>query len=120
MSARRRILLVDDEPEFLGALRRLVEDVRPGTIVVYACDVPTAEWQLQSTSLCYVFTDLRMQGDALAGLRVVEAARKVNVPVAVITATELTNSELLTVPIVQKTGDIREQLRKLIVASVAD
>jgi len=80
-----RVLLVDDEPQLLAALRRIVERRRPEARVVYASDVSTAEWQLRSTGVRLVVTDMRMQADPRAGMRVVAAAEQAGVPVAVLT-----------------------------------
>ena len=88
-----RVLLVDDEPALLGALRRVVERARPDAVVVYASDAKTAIWQLQTTAIRLVVTDLRMHGDDNAGFSVVQAARAAGVPVAIITGTE--NAEIL-------------------------
>ena len=85
MDSGKRVLLVDDEPALLMVLRRAVEQAYPDAMVVYASDAATAEWQLQSTSIRLVFTDLNMQHDEHAGVRVVEAAQNANIPVAVIT-----------------------------------
>jgi len=85
MDSGKRVLLVDDEPALLRVLRRAVEQAYPEALVVYASDAATAEWQLQSTSIRLVFTDLNMQHDENAGMRVVEAAQNANIPVAVIT-----------------------------------
>jgi DNA-binding NtrC family response regulator len=81
-----RVLLVDDEPLLLSALRRIVERRWPRARVVYASDVGTAEWQLRSTGVRFVVTDMCMRDDARAGMRVVTAAQLAGVPVAVLTA----------------------------------
>jgi len=85
MSNIDRVLLVDDEPMLLGPLRRLVQRVQPDALVVYAADASMAEWQIRSTPIRLVVTDLRMNGDEFAGMRVVAAARKAGVGVAVLT-----------------------------------
>lgn len=88
MSAHtHRVLLVDDEPALLSALRRVVERARPDAVVVYASDAETAIWQLETTAIRLVVTDMRMQGDPAAGWAVIQAARAAGVPVAVITGT---------------------------------
>jgi len=86
MNTGTRVLVVDDEPLLLSSLRRLLARARPDIIVVYASSAQAAEWQLESTSLRFVMTDLRMHADAQAGLRVVKAARAAQVPVAVVTS----------------------------------
>jgi DNA-binding NtrC family response regulator len=102
----QRVLLVDDEPALLGALRRVVERARPDAIVVYASDAATAEWQLETTAIRLVVTDMRMNGDDHAGLRVVAAAEAAGVPVAVLTGMECLDSleDLVrrAIPLVQK------------------
>lgn len=85
MPATQRVLLVDDEPALLSALRRVVERTRPDAVVVYASDAETAIWQLETTAIRLVVTDMRMQGDNAAGWSVINAARAAGVPVAVIT-----------------------------------
>lgn len=79
-----RILLVDDEPALLGALRRMIERARPDAIVVYASDADSAIWQLETTALRFVLTDLKMQGNASAGWAVVDAARRAGVPIVIL------------------------------------
>ncbi|MEO7094398.1 MAG: response regulator [Polyangiales bacterium] len=83
-----RVLLVDDEPALLGALRRVVERACPDAVVVYASDAKTAVWQLETTAIRLVVTDLTMNGDVGAGMEVVRAAKAAGVPVAIITGTE--------------------------------
>ncbi|MBI2393815.1 MAG: response regulator [Deltaproteobacteria bacterium] len=95
MNCGHRILLVDDEPALLAAVRRVVARARPDAVVVYAADAATAEWQLRSTSLRLVVTDLRMSEDDRAGLRVVRAAAEAGVPVAVLTGADATQIEEL-------------------------
>lgn len=85
MKIGTRILLVDDEPALLGVLRRIIEKQLPDATIVYASDVATAEWQLKSTDIAFVLTDLRMKADEHAGLRVIEAAKAAGVAVAVMT-----------------------------------
>lgn len=80
-----RVLLVDDEPALLSSLRRVVERARPDAIVVYASDADTAVWQIETTAVRLVLTDMRMQGQPDAGLAVVKAAQHAGVRVAVIT-----------------------------------
>jgi len=82
-----RVLLVDDEPALLSSLRRVVERARPDAIVVYASDADTAVWQIETTAIRLVLTDLRMQGQDEAGLAVVQAALSAGVKVAGITGT---------------------------------
>ena len=106
MKQSHRVLLVDDEPALLSALRRVVERAKPDAVVVYASDAATAVWQLETTAIRLVLTDLSMQGDDKAGWSVVNAARAAGVTVAVITGT--TNPEELealvraSVPLVEK------------------
>lgn len=88
MISGHRVLLVDDEPALLGMLRRIVEHVEPSAVIVYASDWSTAEWQLQSTTLRLVITDLRLHSDDRAGFRIVDAAEKAGVPVAVFTGAD--------------------------------
>jgi DNA-binding NtrC family response regulator len=88
-----RILLVDDEPILLGALRREIERVCPGATVVYALNAHSAIWQLQNTSISMVITDLRMHGDENAGWGVVDAAQSLKVPVVVLTGCDVEASQ---------------------------
>lgn len=83
-----RVLLVDDEPAILGALRRIVQKARPDAVVVYASDVAMATWQLHTTAIRFVITDMRMGADEEAGWKVVEAALALNIPAAVITGSD--------------------------------
>lgn len=80
-----RVLLVDDEPAILGALRRIVQKARPDAVVVYASDVAMATWQLRTTAIRFVITDMRMGDDEEAGWKIVDAAQRLGVAVAVIT-----------------------------------
>ena len=80
-----RVLLVDDEPAILGALRRIVQKARPDAVVVYASDVATATWQLQTTAIRFVITDMRMGKDHEGGWSVVEAAQALGVASVIIT-----------------------------------
>lgn len=89
MNSGDRILLVDDEPALLTAIRRVVQNAYPEAVVVYASDANTAEWQLRSTSLRLVVTDMLMRDDDRAGIRVVKAAREAGVPVAVLTGADV-------------------------------
>jgi DNA-binding NtrC family response regulator len=88
MKSCYRVLLVDDEPVLLGAVRRVLERARPDAVVVYASDAATAEWQLRSTSVRLVVTDMKMASDEEAGMRVVAAACDAGVPVAVLTGSD--------------------------------
>lgn len=85
MNYGNRVLLVDDEPQLLTVVHRIVERRRPDATVVYASDVGMAEWQLRSTGVRLVVTDMCMQADAHAGMRIVEAAQQAGVPVVVLT-----------------------------------
>lgn len=88
MEGGTRILLVDDEPLLLTSIRRVLARVRPNAVVVYASSADAAEWQLRCTTLKLVVTDMRMQADPRAGIRVVRAARDANVPVAIMTSVD--------------------------------
>ena len=88
MDGGTRILLVDDEPLLLTSIRRVLARVRPNAIVVYASSAEAAEWQLRCTTLKLVVTDMRMQADPRAGMRVVRAAREAKVPVAIMTSVD--------------------------------
>lgn len=84
----QRVLLVDDEPRLLATLRRVIEKICPATIVIYASDLATAEWQLRSTTVRLVFTDLYMANNQPRGLKVIAIARELGIPVAVVTGAE--------------------------------
>lgn len=88
MDGGTRILLVDDEPLLLTSIRRVLARVRPNAVVVYASSAEAAEWQLRCTTLKLVVTDMRMQSDPRAGMRVVRAAREAKVPVAIMTSVD--------------------------------
>lgn len=112
-----RVLLVDDEPILLGPLRRLIQRVHPGALVVYASSPQMAEWQLRTTAIQLVVTDLRMGGDELAGMRVVEVAREVGVTVAVLTAADdATLAELRKAeyPVVSKRASITSAINEIV------
>jgi DNA-binding NarL/FixJ family response regulator len=119
-----RVLLVDDEPALLSALRRVVEEVRPDAIVVYASDAETAVWQMESTAIRLVLTDMSMQGDASAGWAVVNAARAAGVPVVVITGTtegpELDRLNLAAIPLLAKRTLKTSQLAEFVKKAFAD
>jgi len=83
-----RVLLVDDNPSFLVAMRRIVHRLRPEATVVYAADVAAAQWRLRTTDVCLVFTDMRLPSGDQDGLRVVSAAREAGVPVAVVSGVD--------------------------------
>ena len=83
-----RVLLVDDEPAILGALRRIVQKARPEAVVVYASDVAVATWQLRTTAIRFVITDMRMGDDEQAGWKVVEVAKELEVAAAIITGAD--------------------------------
>ena len=118
-----RVLLVDDEPALLGARRRVVERACPAAVVVYASDAKTAIWQLQTTAIRLVVTDLRMHGDDNAGLSVVRAAKAAGVPVAIITGSEdaslLSEIVAAAVPVMQKRTMSSEKLAALVAATFA-
>jgi DNA-binding NtrC family response regulator len=117
MSNTARVLLVDDEPILLGPLRRLIQRAHPEALVVYASDPSTAEWQIRSTPIRLVVTDMRMHSDSHAGLRVVAAAREAGVSVAVLTgADDDTLAELARggFPVVSKRGSITDALSKIV------
>lgn len=117
MTDSHRVLLVDDEPMLLGVVRRIVEARRPDARVVYACDAATAEWQLKSTSIRLVVTDLRMNADERAGLKVVEAARRAGVPVVILSgagAAVLEELAALDITVVAKDDRMTEHLATLV------
>jgi CheY-like chemotaxis protein len=84
-----RILLVDDEPMMLSALRRHIERICPSATVVYALNPQSAVWQLRNTSIALVMTDMRMEGRDDAGWAVVDAAQQLDVPVVVLTGSSI-------------------------------
>jgi DNA-binding NarL/FixJ family response regulator len=118
-----RVLLVDDEPALLGALRRVVERACPMAVVVYASDAQTAIWQLETTAIRLVVTDLTMHGNVLAGLSVVRAAKAAGVPVAIITGTEdaglLAEIVEAAVPVMLKRTMSSEKLAALVAETFA-
>ncbi len=113
-----RVLLVDDEPALLSALRRVVERARPDAIVVYASDAATAVWQIETTAIRLVVTDMSMQGDGKAGWAVVNAARAAGVSVAVVTGTtdpaDLESLVRASVPLMEKRTMSTEKLAALV------
>lgn len=120
MTNPHRVLLVDDEPLLLGVVRRIVEAKQPGARVVYACDAATAMWQLQSTSIRLVVTDLRMNADDLAGLKVVEAARSAGVPVAILSGAASSVLEQLAaqdITVVPKDEKMKDRLATLVASA---
>jgi DNA-binding NtrC family response regulator len=122
-SLTHRVLLVDDEPALLGALRRVVERSHPKALVVYASDPSTAVWQIETTALRLVVTDMRMQGDCGAGWAVIHAARAAGIPVVVLTGTEepgmLADIARSAVPLVQKQRMSTEQLASIVERALA-
>jgi DNA-binding NtrC family response regulator len=114
----QRVLLVDDEPALLSALRRVVERTRPDAIVVYASDAETAVWLIETTAIRLVVTDMRMQGDRDAGWSVVNAARAAGVQVAVMTGTTdaagLESLVRASVPLMEKRTMSTEKLAALV------
>jgi CheY-like chemotaxis protein len=114
----QRVLLVDDEPALLSALRRVVERARPDAIVVYASDAETAVWQIETTAIRLVVTDMKMQGDLQAGWSVVRAARAAGIPVAVLTGAaepgDLDSLARSSVPLVEKSAMSGDALRELV------
>lgn len=122
-SLTHRVLLVDDEPALLGALRRVVERSHPKALVVYASDPSTAVWQIETTALRLVVTDMRMQGDRDAGWAVIHAARAAGVPVVVLTGAD--EEDLLqalaksAVPLVQKQRMSTEKLAAIVEQALA-
>lgn len=117
MSGIDRILLVDDEPVLLGPLRRWIQRSHPEALVVYASDPQLAEWQLRSTPIRLVVTDMRMHNDPEAGLRVVAAAREAGVPVVVLTGAddhELAKLAESGLPVISKRSSIAEQLSAIV------
>lgn len=113
-----RVLLVDDEPALLGALRRVVERARPDAVVVYASDAKTAIWQLETTAIRLVVTDLCMNGDEGAGWTVVLAAKAAGVPVAILTGSDdegaLAEVVRSSIPLMQKRTMSGERLAALV------
>lgn len=122
-SLTHRVLLVDDEPALLGALRRVVERSHPKALVVYAADPATAVWQIETTALRLVVTDMRMQGDRDAGWAVINAARAAGIPVCVLTGAD--EEDLLqalaqsAVPLVQKQRMSTEKLAAIVEQALA-
>lgn len=117
MSNIDRVLLVDDEPVLLGALRRLIQRTHPQALVVYASDARSAEWQLRSTAIRLVVTDMRMHADEHAGLLVIAAARQAGVAVAVLTGAsdeQLAELALTGVTVVSKRGSITRALSEIV------
>jgi len=121
MNAGHRVLLVDDEPSFLVVMRRVIQSTRPDAVVVYAGDVAAAEWQLRTTDVCLVVTDMCMPSGESDGMRVVAAAREAGVPVAVLTGArgpwldELARQD---VPVLQKAELSGEAISALIARSL--
>jgi DNA-binding NtrC family response regulator len=117
-SMAHRVLLVDDEPALLSALRRVVERARPDAVVVYASDAETAIWQIETTAVRLVVTDMRMQGDPGAGWAVIHAARAAGVPVAVVTGTtdqaRLADLVKASVPLMEKRTMTTEGLAAIV------
>lgn len=117
MQSGTRILLVDDEPLLLSSLRRIVARTRPDAVVVYAATPEAAEWQLQSTTVRLVVTDMRMWSDDRAGMRVIGAARHAGVPVAVLSGADpafLESLGLEGIAIIHKRTMTTDQVAKLI------
>lgn len=118
-----RVLLVDDEPALLSALRRVVERARPDAIVVYASDADTAIWQIETTAVRLVLTDMRMQGDPNAGWTVINAARAAGIQVAVVTGTDdpdrLADLVRASVPLMEKRKMSTEKLAALVAEAFA-
>ena len=112
-----RVLLVDDEPALLSALRRIVERTRPDAVVVYASDAATAVWQIETTAIRLVVTDMKMQGNPQAGWSVVNAARAAGVSVAVVTGAaghDLEGLVRAAVPLLEKSTLSTSQLVELV------
>ena len=113
-----RVLLVDDEPALLSALRRVVERARPDAMVVYASDPASAIRQLETKSIRLVITDMCMDGDSEAGWRVVNAAQLAGVPVAVVSGAtsskDLTKLVESAVPLMEKKWMSNERLTELL------
>ncbi|GAC1597284.1 MAG: hypothetical protein NVS3B20_20100 [Polyangiales bacterium] len=118
-----RVLLVDDEPALLSALRRAIEKTLPDSVVVFAGEAKTAVWQIETTSICLVVTDMRMQGDSQAGWTVVRAAQSAGIPVIVISGmTETAELESVAheaIPMIEKRNFSPEKLAALIVTALA-
>ncbi len=117
MTTTDRVLLVDDEPILLGPLRRLIQRAHPEALVVYASDPEMAEWQLRSTPILLVVTDMRMNSDDHAGLKVVAAAREAGVAVAVLTGAgddEIAEMARGGFPVVSKRDSLSVTLAKIV------
>lgn len=81
----RRALVVDDQPALCTLLRRLIQRTHPQAVVVYASDAASAQWQINSTTLELVLTDMCLGSDREGGVAVVDMALTAGIPVAVIT-----------------------------------
>lgn len=117
MTTTDRVLLVDDEPILLGPLRRLIQRAHPEALVVYASDPEMAAWQLRSTPIRLVVTDMRMNSDLHAGLKVVAAAREAGVAVVVLTGAaddEIAEMARGGFPVLSKRGSLSQTLAKTV------
>lgn len=117
-----RVLLVDDEPVLFPILRRIIERARPDAIVVYASDVASAKWQIESTSLRLIFTDMCLGEDLAGGLQVVEMAAAARVPVVVVTGADSAKVDELMrrgVSVIRKQSMSQAELARIVSAAFA-
>lgn len=112
-----RVLLVDDEPVLFPILRRIIERARPDAIVVYASDVASARWQIESTSLRLILTDMCLGEDGLGGVKIVDMATAARVPVVVVTGADTVKVDELIrrgVPVIRKQSMSQAELARIV------
>jgi response regulator of citrate/malate metabolism len=117
-----RVLLVDDEPAVFALVRRLIHRAHPGAVVVYASDLATAEWQLRSTSVRLVLTDMCFGDDASAGIKLLELARELSIRAAVLTggdSLEVDKARGLCVAVLYKQRATGAELSRLVAEAFA-
>ncbi len=87
MTLKKQILFVDDEPNVLDGLRRLLQSQRVEWEMSYACSVDAALGRLEETSFDVIVSDIRMPGkDGLELLKLLQKSEITrNIPVIMVT-----------------------------------
>ncbi len=110
------VLIVDDDPAWHRALQRgLLTSAVDAVVCVGSRE--EAEIAMAEIDRCLVLTELSLAGSRLAGLGVVEAAQRVNAPVAIVAGDAIQMERIRAVPVLPKvrvsTASLRALLRYL-------
>jgi len=107
------VIVVDDDPAWHRALQRGLHSLAVDTVVCVSSR-DEAEAAMADVGRCVVLTELSLAGSRLAGLGVVDAAQRVNAPVAIVAGDAAPMDRLRAVPVLSKKRVSAASLRALL------